>query len=82
MNNSIITTREEIDNLVKNIVYLRKNNNLSKKSMAEKLGVSLYSLNIIEKGQIPKLLTVDMLLNIEKEFGIMPSQLFTDLENK
>ncbi len=80
--NNFITTQEEIDNFLKNIVYLRNKNNFSKKEMAKKLKISLYSLNIIENGKIPPNLTVELLLNIEKEFDILPSHLFKDLKNK
>ena len=77
---NFITIREEVDNLLKNIVYLRKKNNLSKKTMSEKIGISVYSLNIIEKGELPKGATVQILFNIEKGFGISPSQQFIKLE--
>lgn len=80
MNNYILSAREEINNLIENIIYLRKKNNFSKKLMAEKLGVSTYSLNIIENGRIPDGVSVELLLNIEKEFGILPSQQFIKLE--
>lgn len=43
----------EIDIFLKNISYLRKHNKLSKRKMAEILGIGVKSLNKIENGELP-----------------------------
>lgn len=70
----------KINNFIKNIIYLREKHSFSKETMAKKLGISVYSLNLIEKGQIPKGVTVEILFKIEKEFGLLPSQQFVKLK--
>ena len=57
-----------------NIRYLRKSINLSKKEMANLLGIGLHSLNLLEKGMIPPRLSVQILYNIYHQFGLLPSQ--------
>lgn len=59
-----------------NIKKIRKNKKLSKKNMAELLGISTYSLNIIESGKIPRRLSIEIIYNINSSLGIFPSELF------
>ena len=60
-----------------NIVWLRKHYGISKKRMAELLGIGLWSLNKIEKGIIPPRLDVHILFAVSKQFGIPVSELFS-----
>ena len=72
------TTDEEIKDFVQNIIWIRKYHRLSKKQMASLSGISVYSLNKLEKGVLPKRLGVNVLFNIEKNFNIFPRQLFNE----
>ena len=45
------------EDFCKNIKNLRISNNLSKKDMAQRLGISIRTLNIIESGELPKRLS-------------------------
>ena len=51
---------QQYKNLTLNIIKLRKENNLSKKEMAQILHISSYSLNKIEKGELPPRLNIDI----------------------
>ena len=59
------------------IVWLRKHYNLSKKEMAKKLGISIWMLNKIEKGELPVGLRIDILFCVYKEFGIFMSDMLS-----
>ena len=67
---------DEISNFTNNIAYLRKKNGLSKKEMAKALNISLYALNKIERGDIPKRISVDIIFNLQKHFKISPEKQF------
>lgn len=69
----------EIDIFLKNISYLRKHNKLSKRKMAEILGIGVKSLNKIENGELPPRIGVNVFFKIEKNFGISPKNLFSGL---
>lgn len=56
-----------------NIRWLRKKHDLSKRKMAELLGIGLWSLNRLERGQIPPRMTIEILFAVQKHFGISPS---------
>ena len=60
-----------------NIKTLRKRNKLSKRKMSKKLGISRRWLSSLEKGKIPTELTVDILISINKYFGVTPSKMFS-----
>lgn len=67
---------KDIENFCKNIKLIRETHNLSKKKMAERCGISVYSLNKIEQGILPPNLSYQMFVHINKNFGITPSKLF------
>ena len=60
-----------------NIKAIRKANKLTKKKMAEKLGIDKNDLSILEKGKVPDELSVDVLTKIYKHFGIKASKMFS-----
>ena len=62
-----------------NIKTLRKRNKLSKRKMSKKLGISRRWLSSLEKGKIPTELTVDILISIDKHFGVSPSKMFSPI---
>lgn len=66
----------DIEIFCENIKKLRKQHNLTKKEMARKLRISIPTLNIIEKGELPKRLTVDIIYAIVDEFNIRADDLF------
>lgn len=66
----------EIKNFLDNIAYLRKQNKLSKRKMAEMLGIGVKSLNRIESGELPPNMGVNIVFKIEKNFGVSPKNLF------
>ena len=71
-----IELNNEFENFLYNIVYLRKTNNLSKKEMAGILGISIYSLNMLEKGIIPTRLGVEIIFKIQQHFSVSAKDLF------
>lgn len=74
-----ITPKEEIKNFMNNIVWLREKHGLSNDEMAKILGISSDSLNKIENGELPPLISVDVIFNIQKHFGILPKNQFVKL---
>ena len=59
-----------IDIFLYNLVWLRKHHSLSKKEMAKRLGIGLWSLNKIERGELPPRLCCDIIFAVHKNFGI------------
>lgn len=59
-----------IDIFLHNVAWLRKYHGLTKKEMAKKLGISVWMLNKIERGELPSGLKIDVLYQIRKVFGI------------
>lgn len=66
-----------VDTFLHNIIWLRKQYGLSKKEMAHKLGISVWMLNKIEKGELPPNLKIDVLFVIYKEFGVFMSDVLS-----
>ncbi len=77
----MITHSNEIQIFLTNIKNLRINNNLTKTQMANKLKISVYKLNQIEKGILPPSITVDIIFMIYNEFHIKPKEQFELLNN-
>ena len=71
-----MNNKEEITAFMENVAFLRRQNKLTKKKMCEILGIGILSLNKIEKGQLPKRITVEVIFKIKKYFGINASELF------
>lgn len=69
------TNQQELENFMYNITWLRKHYGLSKKKMAELLGIGLWSLNQIEQGRMPPRLGVDILFALRRNFGLRISVL-------
>ena len=72
-------TDRELKIFMKNVAWLRKTNGLTKREMAEILGISVYSLNKIEKGVFPPRTRVDIVVAIHRRFGIGPSEMVAEL---
>ena len=56
--------------LCENIKFLRIKNNLSKKEMAQKLGISDKSITKIESGDLPRSVNAITLYKIHKTFDV------------
>ena len=61
------------ENFCKNILWLRKKHQLSKKRMAKLMGIGIGSLTKLEQGEIPPQLKVNVLFSIQNNFGIEAS---------
>lgn len=59
-----------------NLYRLRKENKLTQKEMADKLGISISSLRKLENGIVTPRLTINIIFNASKEFSIEPYELF------
>ena len=68
--------RQLCDNLIHNLITLRRQYGLTKKGMARLLGISLYSLNTLEAGRIPAQLGIEMLFRAQARFDISLRDLF------
>ena len=66
----------EFDIFCHNITWLLKKHNYTKKEMANLLGISIGSLNKIERGQIPPRMTTEVLNQACKHFDIPIHSLF------
>lgn len=66
-----------IDIFLNNIAWLRKHHGLSKKEMARKLKISVWTLNRIERGELPPRLSCDMLFAVWKNFGVSISDILS-----
>ena len=53
-----------------NFLLLRRENGLTQKQMAEKLKISVYAVQKIERGAVPKRLGAYVLVNIYHTFGV------------
>jgi len=72
-------TEKEMKIFAENIAYLRRFYKLSQQEMAKKLRVSTYCISRIENGEVPENLSVNTMIAVYNEFGIMPSKMFEPL---
>ena len=71
-----IRSKEELNNLLYNIKWLRMQHGLSEKQMAEILGIGVGSLRKIENGALPPRLSVSIVFKVQNYFCIQPKDLF------
>ena len=64
------------ENFLYNIAWLRRRYKLSRRDMAKILGIGILSVKKIEKGKLPKKLTVNAIDNIYAVFGVLPEDQF------
>jgi len=67
---------QELDNFCHNVKLLRQQSHLTKRQMAQLLGISVDSLNKLECGQLPPRLSIRIVYNIYYFFGIYPAAQF------
>ena len=60
----------------KNLKYIRLKNKLSKKAMAQKLGIGIKTLNALESGVLPPRFGANTVFIMQRKFGFSPSQMF------
>lgn len=67
-------SREQIQAFLYNIAWLRKHYGISKKKMAELLGIGVGSLNKIEQGILPPRMSMEVVFHVFDHFHLMPSR--------
>ena len=55
---------------------IRREQNLTQREMADRLGIGVRTLSMIESGILPPRLSCEILFRIENQFGIHPKDLF------
>lgn len=70
MNNEAIF--EEWGIFGENIAWLRKHHGISKKRMAQIMGIGVASLNKIEQGELPPRISANIFFHIHRHFNITP----------
>ncbi len=68
--------KEEVNNLLYNIKWLRLQHGLTEKQMAEILGIGVGSLRKIEKEELPPRLSANIVFEVQNYFGIKAKDLF------
>ena len=72
-----MNTHRDIEIFCHNVAFLRKQHKLSRKAMAKRLEIGVWSLTRIEQGSLPPQLGAHIIFCVYKQFGIRPSQLFS-----
>ena len=60
-----------------NVKTLRKQNGLTQKEMAEKLGIGVKSLSLMENGIVPKRLSTEVIYKVSNCFDVSASVLLS-----
>lgn len=68
--------RQQLNNFLNNINWLREYHGLSKRQMSKVLKISVASLSKIESRIIPPRIGVEIIFNLHKSFGIKPHIIF------
>ena len=68
--------QELCQNIAHNLVILRKRHGLSQRAMAQILGISPYSLRVMEKGERLPNVYVDFLFKLVKAFHVNVDDFF------
>ncbi|MBR5247240.1 MAG: hypothetical protein IKV25_07720 [Clostridia bacterium] len=66
---------KEIETMLHNLIWLKRDNNFSKEEIANLLEINVADWEQIEKSVLPKNLTVNVFYIILENFGIHPSDL-------
>ena len=72
-----MSSKLDFQNLCANICYLRASHGLSRTAMARKLGITIQTLDMLESGVFPGRCTIRLLYNIQRNFGLAPSDCFS-----
>lgn len=68
----------EIEIFCSKVRKLRQMSKMSKKEMAEIMGISVYILTKIESGVLPESVDVSSLLKLCEKFDVRPSSMFLE----
>lgn len=60
-----------------NLIWLRRKHGYSKRRMAKILGIGIWSLNKLERGEMPPRLGINIFIAVHDHFGIRPSYQLT-----
>lgn len=60
----------EMNHLANNLTYLRKENGISKQELADIMGVGLWTVTKLERGELPPRMKVEALFRIQHRFGV------------
>ncbi|MBQ2699666.1 MAG: helix-turn-helix transcriptional regulator [Clostridia bacterium] len=71
------TCQKQWENMVNNLIRLRKEKGLSRREMARLLGIGPLMLAKIEQGTLSRRLSAEIFLAIEEVFGLLPSQILS-----
>ncbi len=66
-----------VSSFCNNISVLRIRNGLSKKKMAQIMGISVKTLSLLENNILPRRLKCGALIKIHDYFGILPSEIMS-----
>lgn len=72
-------TDQDILTFCKNVAFLREKNGIDKDEMASICGVSVDELTQIERGSLPKNLSVEIAIRLFRYFDISVEKLFCPL---
>ena len=67
---------EQLSNFLYNIGWLRKYYGIPKKRMSQLLGISVRSLNLLESGNIPPRVPIDVVFLLHRQFQYPQGTLF------
>jgi len=73
----LVKKQDEIRIFTENIKMLREIHGLSKARMAQRLGIGTASLTQLERGTLPRKLSVQILFRIREVFGVQPKEMFS-----
>ncbi len=72
--------RNELQNLCRNVLYLRKKAGLSQREMAALLHIGVPSLRLLESGTLPTKISVEVIFHLAGCFQLPPASLFAPLD--
>ena len=64
------TSREELNNFMYNVAWLRRTMGISKREMAKRLGVGGKTLDLMEQGRVPPRLSASVIFAVERQFCV------------
>lgn len=72
----------EMDNLANNLAHLRKESGISKQELADIMGVGLWTVTKLERGELPPRMKVEALFRIQHRFGVSVHRLLGERLSK
>ena len=72
----------EMNRLANNLTYLRKENGIAKQELADIMGVGLWTVTKLERGELPPRMKVEALFRIQHRFGVSVHRLLGERLSK